>query len=94
MLFMYDINKCQKVSLPQGAIYLGPSDENKSVGYLELSPHTPLNLHNRPATEKLTQVREASNMVVFNNDKGETIILQVGASITINPTVWHIHANP
>ena len=33
-------------------------------------------------------------MVVFNDDKGETIVLETGASITINPTVWHIHTNP
>ena len=91
---MYDINKCQKINLPQGAIYLGPSDENKSVGYLELNPYTSLTLHNRPATEKLTQVKGMSNMVIFNDEKGETNVLKVENTITINPTIWHIHANP
>ena len=54
---MQPIEECQKIKLPQGAIYLGNSDEKRSVGYLELSPHTSLTLHNRPAIEKLTQVK-------------------------------------
>ena len=35
---MYPLEKCQKVELPQGAIYLGPSNKEQSVGYLELNP--------------------------------------------------------
>lgn len=43
---MYDINKCQRVEIEQGAFYLGESTEEKSVGYLELKLHSSLTLHN------------------------------------------------
>lgn len=91
---MFDINKCQRITLPQGAIYLGPSDEKKSVGYLELNPHTSLSLHNRPATENLTQVKGRSNMVTYSQENGKTLLLNEGEKLTIDPHVWHIHANP
>lgn len=91
---MYDINKCQKVIVHQGAIYLGPSDENKSFGYLELNPHTSLTLHNRLAVENLTQVKNKCEVVVYW-DKEHTIILNEGDSLSIEPAgTWHIHVNP
>jgi hypothetical protein len=43
---MYDIKKCQKVEIPQGAFYLGESTKEKSVGYLGLKPRSSLSLHN------------------------------------------------
>jgi hypothetical protein len=92
---MFDINKCQKVTLPQGAIYLGPSDEHKSVGYLELNPHTSLTLHNRPAIENLTQIKGKSNMVVYDSQDGRTVSLKEGDTLSIQPAgTWHIHVNP
>jgi quercetin dioxygenase-like cupin family protein len=91
---MYDITKCQKVILPQGAIYLGSSDENKSVGYLELNPHTSLTLHNRPAVENITQVKNKCEVVVFW-DKEHVNILNEGDTLSIRPAgIWHIHVNP
>jgi len=54
---MYDINKCDKIEMKQGAFYLGESTEEKSVGYMELKPHTSLDLHNRvKGIENLVQV--------------------------------------
>lgn len=91
---MYQIGKCEKIILPQGVIYLGLSDKNKSVGYLELNPHTSLTLHNRPTTEKLTQIKGVSNMVIFNDNKGKINILREKDTIDINPLIWHIHTNP
>ncbi len=32
---MYKIEKCQKVKVDQGFFYLGPSNKERSVGYLE-----------------------------------------------------------
>lgn len=43
---MYPIKNCQKVNIDQGAFYLGPSTKTKSVGYLELKPHSSLTIHN------------------------------------------------
>jgi quercetin dioxygenase-like cupin family protein len=91
---MYNIKKCKKIKLSQGAIYLGPSDQKRSVGYLELNPHSSLSLHNRPAQEQLTQIKGQCNIVIFNNNKGETNILKQGNIITISPSIWHIHTNP
>ncbi|MDO8611017.1 MAG: hypothetical protein Q7R95_10860 [bacterium] len=91
---MFDINKCEKIILPQGAIYLGSSDEKKSVGYLELNPHTSLNIHNRPAIENLTQIKGKSNMVIYNENKSETFLLHQGSKLKIKPEKWHIHVNP
>ncbi len=92
---MYPLEKCEKIELSQGAIYLGPSDENQSVGYLELKPHTSLNLHNRPAVEKLTQVKNRSQLINYQQEQGEIITLKPGESYVIEPAgTWHIHANP
>lgn len=93
---MFPIAKCQKILLPQGAIYLGASDKKQSVGYLKLNPYTSLALHNRPAVEKLTQVKGKSNMVLFReNGKDEVITMKKGDYLEIKPkNTWHIHANP
>ena len=92
---MFDINKCEKIILPQGAIYLGSSDKKKSVGYLELNPFTSLSLHNRPAIENLIQIKGRCNMVVYKKEKGETFLLKSGEKLTISePYIWHIHVNP
>ena len=92
---MFNINKCEKIRLPQGAIYLGPSDEKKSVGYLELNPHTSLTLHTRPAVEKLIQVNGKCNMLVYKKEQGETFILNERDTLVIEPAgTYHIHVNP
>lgn len=92
---MFPIEKCQKISLPQGAIYLGPSDKKQSVGYLELNPHTSLTLHNRPAIEKLSQVKGIISMVIFDEEKGKIVTMKEGDYLEIKPeNMWHIHINP
>lgn len=93
---MYDIKKCQKVKIEQGAFYLGESDKEKSVGYLELKPHTSLTLHNRlGGIENLTQVKGSCVMIVFDNPKGTNHRLDKRDKFKIEPEgVWHIHVNP
>ena len=93
---MFDINKCQKIEIDQGAFYLGESDEEKSVGYLELKPHSSLILHNRwGGIENLTQVKGICVMVVFNKKEGTNHLLNEKDTLKIEPEgVWHIHANP
>src|SRR3990167_1593102 len=91
---MYSISECQKILLPQGAIYIGRSNKNQSVGYVELNPHTSLTLHNRPAVEKLTQVKNKCVMVIFW-EKPTLVTLNEKDSVTIKPKdTWHIHSNP
>jgi len=93
---MFEKNKCQKVEIPQGAFYLGPSDEERSVGYLELKPETSLTLHNRPSgIERLTQVEGKCSMVVYDMEEGRLATLNKGDTLEITPPgTWHIHVNP
>lgn len=93
---LFDLKKCEKIAIPQGAFYLGPSDENKSVGYVELNPRTSLEIHNRPkAIENLTQVKGRCCMIVFYSDGTKIVELEARDRLVIEPKgTWHIHANP
>lgn len=93
---MFDIKKCDKVEIDQGAFYLGESTKEESVGYLELKPNSSLTLHNRwGGIENLTQVKGSCIMVVFDNEQGTNHKLAEGDKLSIKPEgVWHIHVNP
>lgn len=93
---MYNIDKCQKVKIEQGAFYLGESTEERSVGYLELEPHSSLVLHNRlGGIENLVQVEGRCIMIIFDKEEGTNYKLKEGDKLKIEPEgVWHIHANP
>lgn len=93
---MLDIDTCDKVTIDQGAFYLGESTKEKSVGYLELKPHSSLVIHNRwGGIENLTQVKGSCVMVVFDKAEGGTYKLDEGDMLRIQPEgVWHIHVNP
>lgn len=93
---MFDIEKCDKVKIEQGAFYLGESTEEKSVGYLELAPYKSLTIHNRlGGIENLTQVDGSCVMVVFDKPEGNIHKLDEGDKLRIEPEgVWHIHSNP
>ncbi len=93
---MYKIEKCQKVKVDQGFFYLGPSNKERSVGYLELNPKTSLTLHNRTTgIEKLTQVKEICSMIIYDLEEGRIIKLNEKDELEIKPVgTWHIHCNP
>ena len=93
---MYDIRKCQKIKIDQGFFYLGSSDEEKSVGYLELDPKTSLVLHNRTAgIEKLIQINGSCSIIMYDSDKGRIVELNEKDELEIKPAgTWHIHCNP
>lgn len=93
---MFNIGKCQKVEIEQGAFYLGESKKEKSVGYLELKPNSSLVLHNRwGGIENLTQVKNKCVMVIFDKSEGTNHLLDEGDKLKIEPEgVWHIHVNP
>jgi len=93
---MIDKSKCERVPMAQGAFYLGPSDEKMSVGYLELKPHSSLEIHNRPtAIERLTQVEGKCCTVVFEAAGARPVELKPSDRLIIAPKgTWHIHANP
>lgn len=52
-------------------------------------------MHNRPAIEKLTQVKNRGQVVIYMDKSSEIITLEEGESYTIKPAnTWHIHVNP
>jgi oxalate decarboxylase/phosphoglucose isomerase-like protein (cupin superfamily) len=95
-LEMVDKSKFERVAIPQGTYYLGPSDEKKSVGFVELKPHSSQEVHSRPAAiEELTQVEGRCSMIVFTPSGAKVFELKPGDRLTIDPRgSWHIHANP
>ena len=93
---MYDIEKCEKIEIEQGAFYLGESNKERSVGYLELKPCSSLPLHDRKGgIEHLTQVKGSCLMVVFDSPTGTNHKIDEGEQLSLEPEgVRHIHANP
>ncbi len=93
---MYNIKECQKIKIDQGFFYLGPSNEERSVGYMELNPKTSLLLHNRTAgIEKLTQIKESCSIIVYDPNKERIVKLNEKDELEIKPAgIWHIHCNP
>jgi len=85
---MYDIKKCQKIINSQGAIYLGESTKEKSVGYLELNAYSSLTIHNRlGGIENLIQVIGSSVVIVFDKPEGTNYILKNTKKICIKPGI-------
>lgn len=92
---MYDIKKCEKIETESGAIYIGESTAEKSVGYLELKPHSSLPFHKREgAIENLTQIKGDCVMIVFDTPTGTKHKLNEGDKLQIKKGVEHIHNNP
>lgn len=93
---IYDINKCDKIKINQGAFYLGESTKEGSVGYIELNPHASLTMHNRiGGIENLLQVKGSCVMVIFDKINGTNHRLDENDELRIEPEeVWHIHSNP
>lgn len=90
---MYEIEKCQKIKIDQGFFYLGPSNKEKSVGYLELNPKTSLAW--TTGIEKLTQITGSCSMIVYSLDKDKIVKLNEKDKLEIKPAgTWHIHCNP
>ena len=85
----------EKFVIDQGNIMVAFSDENLSVGTLEINPGQELLKHNRPVLESLFQVEGKCVIKLFEDD-GEIkeVILNKGESIDIPPTKFHIHSNP
>ena len=85
----------ENYKLPQGSIMVAFSDENLSVGTLELNPKQELTKHNRPCLESLFQLEGTCTMKLFE-DNGEIkeVMLNKGDSLDIPKEKFHIHSNP
>ena len=70
------------------------SDENLSVGTLEINSGQELTKHNRPCLESLFQLEGTCIMKLFE-DNGEitNVTLNKGDSIDIPKEKFHIHSN-
>ncbi|MBU0976165.1 MAG: hypothetical protein ABIE03_07070 [Patescibacteria group bacterium] len=93
---MYDIKQCQKIKIPEGYMYQGPSTKEQSVGYVGLNPFSSLAIHNRPTgIEKLTQVKGKCSIAIWDIERGRVVTLEEGTTLVLKPRgVWHVHANP
>ncbi len=71
------------------------SDENLSVGTLELESGQELSKHNRPCLESLFQIEGTCVMKMFEDDGTVTdVTMNKGDSIDIPAGKFHIHSNP
>ena len=89
--FKYE--ECEIFKLPEGRIFIGPSNEKISFGYLELNPNNKLNKHNRTVDEELIQIEGESIITLFNDNNSKEIILKKGDYIKIPANQFHIHEN-
>ncbi|RJO60014.1 cupin domain-containing protein [candidate division WS5 bacterium] len=80
--------------IKEGKIVIAHSNNNMSVGYLEINPNSELKKHNRPCTECLYQIKGVATMVLFDEkDSTKELILKEGEEIEIPLGKYHIHAN-
>jgi len=79
--------------LPQGKIIVSFSDENQSMGLLELNSHQELEKHNRPINEELFQISGSCLVKLYKNGLVEEVILNEGEKLIIPANQFHIHSN-
>lgn len=85
----------EKYKIPEGYIMIAFSDQNLSVGILEIDPGRELAKHNRPVLESLYQIEGSCTMKLFSEDGSvEEVALKEGGSLDIPPNKFHIHTNP
>ena len=80
--------------LPQGKIIVSFSDENQSIGLLELNSYQELEKHNRPVNEELVQISGSCLIKLYNDKLVEEIVLNEGEKLIIKTNQFHIHSNP
>jgi len=89
------LENCEMIVLPQGVIYLGPSDKNQSVGFLKLNPHRKLTKHNRPVDEKLKQISGDCTIELYDKDRlSQEKELRQEEELIIFANQYHVHKNP
>jgi len=87
------LEDCECYELDQGRIFIGPSNEKQSIGYLELNPNQQLTKHNRPVDEELIQIEGTSVVRIFRSNSIEEVILLSGTTTKIPANKYHIHCN-
>ncbi len=80
--------------IDEGKIVIAYSDENMSIGFLEINPNSEYKKHNRPCVETLFQIKGTGTMILFDkNGTSEEIIINEGDELEIPAGKYHIHAN-
>lgn len=81
--------------IKQGQIMIAFSDNNMSMGTLNINPGQELQKHNRPVKESLFQIKGRCIIKIFDDDQNiRDVILKEGDSIDIQKEKYHIHSNP
>jgi len=92
-MMYFRFGECDAFKLPEGRIFIGPSDKKLSFGYLELASTKKLAKHNRPVDEELIQIEGESVMVLFDDKDSKEIVLKKGDYLKIPANQFHIHEN-
>ena len=80
--------------ISEGKIVIAYSDENFSLGFLEVNPDSEFKKHNRPCVETLYQIKGNATMLLFDEDGNrEEIALSEGEELEISAGKYHIHSN-
>jgi len=74
----FKFQDCEVYKLPRGRIFIGPSSEVVSFGFLELNSQQKLDKHNRPVDEELIQALAESGCkrLFFGIESGDNQILK------------------
>ncbi|MCK5491221.1 MAG: hypothetical protein KAI67_05260 [Candidatus Pacebacteria bacterium] len=84
----------EKYEIEQGNIMIAFSDENLSIGTLEIKSNQELAKHNRPVLESLYQLKGKCIIKLFKEDGSvREIVLSEGESIDIPSFQFHVHCN-
>ncbi len=80
--------------IDEGKIVIAYSDENVSIGFLEVNPNSEFKKHNRPCVETLYQIKGTGIMILFDeNGSSEEIIMNEGDELEIPAGKYHTHTN-
>lgn len=88
------LKDCKKYKFPHGAVFIGPSDETLSCGFLLLDPDSATPKMIRPLPEHIKQIKGSSEIEIFNEQNKIRIKqLKPGDKYFISTGVVRVHRN-
>ena len=87
------LEDCECYELPEGRIFIGESNKELSIGYLELNPKQKLSRHKRPVDEELIQLEGTSVIRIFSSHSVGEVVLLPATTTTVPANKFHMHIN-
>ena len=89
-----NINTTTRYKYPHGAVYLGPSNETLSSGFLEIGPGLATPKMTRPLPEHIKQIQGECEIEMFDSqDRISIKKLTAGESFVIPTGIVRVHRN-